>query len=163
VRAARAGTMTRSTDTYHGRGAVRPAPAVLALALGLSAASGQPADDALPCPGASELQCRDVGSGPAGRQDRQATRARRNGGKADAAGAIAGVDSGATGDVVPRRRPAARDTPGADAAGMRPRRRPGRTPRDRPRPRADALDVPAPERQTVPARPRPPSPKEPGG
>lgn len=156
------GTMNRIRETFAGCCSARLLAAVLAL--DVTGALAQPAGDGPPCAGAGDLLCSDIGA-PGQDPSAGAERDTAPGDGAGAprpgtpAGAIAGADDGPTGDVVPRRRPAAEDSPAVEADGLRPRRRAdpaleGRS--QRPRPRADVLDIPEPERQAAPARPRAP-------
>ncbi len=169
--AAPMGTMNQIRETFARCRSARLLAAVLALAV--TGATAQPAGNTPPCAGAGDLLCSDIGAPGEGPEDEDsedtAERHTAPDDGADAsrpdtladtpAGAIAGADDGPTGDVVPRRRPAAEDRPAVEAEGLRPRRRAdsaleGRS--QRPRPRADALDIPEPDRQAVPARPRAP-------
>ncbi|MEE4121047.1 MAG: hypothetical protein V2I65_18775 [Paracoccaceae bacterium] len=135
------------------------------LVLAVTGAVAQPARDTPPCAGAGGLLCGDIGA-PVEEPEVAAERDTAPGAGSGAprpdtpAGAIAGADDGPTGDVVPRRRPAGADSPAVEVDGLRPRRRAdpalqGRS--QRPRPRADVLDIPEPDRQAAPARPRAPS------
>ncbi|WP_147277275.1 hypothetical protein [Rhodovulum sp. 12E13] len=163
-------------ETFAGCRTARPLAAILALAV--TGAVAQPVRDAPPCAGRGDLLCGDTGApvedsdatadpdqvqGDGAGTPRPVTRAETPAETTaeTPAGAIAGADDGPTGDVVPRRRPTVTDSPAVEAERLRPRRRADPEPKggsQRPRPRVDALDVPEPERQAAPARPRAPSP-----
>jgi hypothetical protein len=159
-------TMNRIRETLAACRSARPLAVILALAV--TDASAQPARDTPPCAGQGDLLCGDI-AGPVDDPDAAAERDPALGDDSGpprpdtpadtAAGAIAGADAGPTGDVVPRRRPPGMDSPAVEGDGLRPRRRADPELKgggQRPRPRAGLLDIPEPERQAAPARPRAP-------